>query len=101
MTPYTSSSSPQQVDEVQFSDDKNFALHGKIMLVVLVIVFSLFILFILMVPCLKMRARRLSHESETSDGGGADSIAGLHKVPSPCSRFLSRRRKEDLTPDTN
>jgi len=65
----TPADSPQQQDDdgVGFSDDKNYALNGKIMFVVLVIVFSLFMVLILIIPYLKKRARR-SHESETSQG---------------------------------
>lgn len=90
-TPYTSLS-PQQLDGVQFSDDKNFALQGKIMLLVLVSIFSLFILLILMLPCLKKHVRR-SHELER-DG---DSMVG-QKIP---YYWFIKRRKEDVTPDTN
>jgi hypothetical protein len=65
----TPADSPQQldVDEVGFSEDKNYALNGKIMFLVLVILFSLFMVLIFMIPYLKKRARR-SHESETSHG---------------------------------
>ncbi|KAJ1376445.1 putative transmembrane protein [Sesbania bispinosa] len=82
-TPYTSYSPQQLEDGVQFSDDKHYALHGKIMLLVIVITFSLFLMFILMIPCLKNRVRR-SHESETD---GSDSIAGRKR----------RSSKEDIT----
>lgn len=75
----TPADSPQQldVDEVGFSEDKNYALNGKIMFLVLVIVFSLFMVLILMIPYLKKRARR-SHESETSLG---DSMAESNRIP--------------------
>lgn len=60
MTPYTSYSPQQQQDDdnIQFSDDKNFALDGKIMLLVLIVVFALLMVLIFMVPYLKMHARR-------------------------------------------
>ncbi|WJX66535.1 hypothetical protein P8452_51087 [Trifolium repens] len=80
----TPSYSPRQEDDdnVQFSDDKNYAFDGKIMFLVLVIVFSLFMVFILMVPCLKKRARR-SHEQET------DSMAESNSIPYNLRRKFS------------
>ena len=79
MTPCTHYYGPQQqqLDEVPFSEDKHFALHGEIVLLVLVTVFFLFIVFILMIPRLKKRATR-SHESETE--GDSNIIAG-HNNP--------------------
>lgn len=74
----TPADSPQQldVDEVGFSEDKNYALNGKIMFLVLVILFSLFMVLIFMIPYLKKRAR-LSHESETSLG---DSMTESNRI---------------------
>ncbi|KEH34356.1 hypothetical protein MtrunA17_Chr3g0105671 [Medicago truncatula] len=74
----TPADSPQQldVDEVGFSEDKNYALNGKIMFLVLVVLFSLFMVLIFMIPYLKKRAR-LSHESETSYG---DSMAESNRI---------------------
>lgn len=96
MTPYTDSYSPQQLEEAQFSHDKNFAKHGKIMLLVLVMIFSLFFVFILMIPCLKKRRARGSHERET---GGDFTIAG--QIRSTPSHLFLGRRKEDTTLDAN
>ncbi|CAL5202561.1 unnamed protein product [Lathyrus oleraceus] len=74
-----SSYSPQQLedDNVQFSDDKNYALNGKIMLMVFVIVFSLFMVLIFMIPCVKKHARRC-HEPETGHG---DSMEESNNIP--------------------
>ncbi|CAK8565969.1 unnamed protein product [Lathyrus sativus] len=64
-----SSYSPQQLEDdiVQFSFDKNYALHGKIILLVVVIGFSLFMVFIFMIPCVKKHATRCQ-EPETGHG---------------------------------
>ncbi|TKY47183.1 hypothetical protein E2542_SST29240 [Spatholobus suberectus] len=91
MTPYTYSFGPQQEDGVQFSDDKHFALHGKILLLVFLTVFFLLFVFVLMVPWLKKRAGR-SHDSETDE----DSTEGQNNTPS--HNWFRRRRKEDVTP---
>ncbi|XP_054793600.1 uncharacterized protein LOC129299175 [Prosopis cineraria] len=54
----------QQGDEIQFSHDKHFALHGLITLLTVVSVFFLFILFILTIPCLKRAASSAATGSE-------------------------------------
>ncbi|CAJ2640333.1 unnamed protein product [Trifolium pratense] len=81
----TPSYSPQQLDddEVKFSDNKKYGFDGKIMFLVLVIVFSFFMVFILMVPCLKKRRARRSHEQET------DSMAELNSLPYNLRRKFS------------
>ncbi|KAJ9185409.1 hypothetical protein P3X46_005047 [Hevea brasiliensis] len=40
-----------QKDELLFSDDRNFAVHGEIMLLVLVLLFAFFLLFIVYFLC--------------------------------------------------
>lgn len=49
---------PQKDDELLFSSDRNFAVHGEIMLLVLVLLFALFLLFIVYLLC-----KRRSNES--------------------------------------
>ena len=76
----------QQDDEIMFLRDKNFELHGEIMMFVLVAIFFLFILFLIMLPCLRQPS---NHEPEYSD-----SVAPK-KCPLPWLR--KRRRIEDVT----
>lgn len=90
--PYTSFSPQQQqqeVDEVQFSDDKHFSLHGKILLFVFLSAFFLLFVFVLMIPWLKRRARG-SHDSGTDE----DSI-GVQNNSTPSYNWFRGRRKED------
>ncbi|KAH1225823.1 hypothetical protein GmHk_11G032645 [Glycine max] len=89
--PYTSFSPQQQqqeVDEVQFSDDKHFSLHGKILLFVFLSAFFLLFVFVLMIPWLKNHARG-SHDSGTEE----DSIEFQNNTAS--QNWFRRRRKED------
>ncbi|RDX61987.1 hypothetical protein CR513_59731, partial [Mucuna pruriens] len=90
MTPPYTSFSPQQ-DEVQFSDDPHFALHGKILLLVFLSLFFLLFVFILVIPWLKKRAGR-SHHSEADE----DSVEGQNNT-APSHNWFRRRRKEDVT----
>ncbi|KAJ7964228.1 putative Transmembrane protein [Quillaja saponaria] len=71
------SANSQQQDELQFSDDKHYAKHGEIMLLVLVIAFSLFIFLIVTIPCLR-RGRDLE------SGGYGDTSSDM-KSPSRLS----------------
>ncbi|KAL1370144.1 hypothetical protein HN51_000447 [Arachis hypogaea] len=66
----------EQVDEVPISQDKNFALHGKIVFLVLITAFILLIIFIIVIPRLRNRRGSSSrHESETE---GDSTVAGRH-----------------------
>ncbi|KAK7333199.1 hypothetical protein VNO80_29964 [Phaseolus coccineus] len=93
MTSYPNTSfSPQQEDEVQFSDDKHFALHGKILLLVFISVFFLLFIFVLMLPWL--RKRRGSHDSGTDEDSN---IEAQNNPSTPSHNWFRRRRKEDIT----
>ncbi|QHO18521.1 uncharacterized protein DS421_11g321240 [Arachis hypogaea] len=66
----------EQVDEVPISQDKNFALHGKIVFLVLTTAFFLLIIFIIVIPRLRNRRGSSSrHESETE---GDSTVAAPH-----------------------
>ncbi|XP_027933502.1 uncharacterized protein LOC114189007 [Vigna unguiculata] len=94
MSSYPNTSlSPQQEDEIQFSDDKNFALHGKILLLVFLSVFFLLFIFVLMIPWL--RKRRGSHDSGTEEDSNIESQNNNPSTPS--HNCFRRRRKEDVT----
>jgi ubiquinone biosynthesis protein UbiJ len=78
---------PGYPNELLFSRDRHFELHGEIMMFVLVAIFSLFILFLVILPCLK----RASHQ-ETEYAGSVTRL----KCPLPWLR--NRRRMDDVTP---
>lgn len=46
LSPFMAPNNPQR-DELLFSDDPEFALHGQIMMLVFVLVFALFLVFLL------------------------------------------------------
>ncbi|XLS77094.1 hypothetical protein HN51_061319 [Arachis hypogaea] len=54
----------EQVDEVPISQDKNFALHGKIVFLVLTTAFFLLIIFIIVIP--RLRNRRGGRDSSST-----------------------------------
>ncbi|WVY93341.1 hypothetical protein V8G54_032429 [Vigna mungo] len=93
MTSYPNTSfSPQQEDEVQFSRDKNFALHGKILLLVFLSAFVILFIFVLMMPWL--RKRRGSRDSGTEEDSN---IEGQNNPSTPSHNCFRRTRKEDVT----
>ncbi|KAG2394930.1 uncharacterized protein HKW66_Vig0076950 [Vigna angularis] len=83
---------PQQEDEVQFSRDKNFALHGKILLLVFLSAFLLLFIFVLMMPWL--RKRRASRDSGTEEDSNIES---QNNPSTPSHNCFRRTRKEDDT----
>ncbi|XP_050213910.1 uncharacterized protein LOC126665225 [Mercurialis annua] len=60
--PSASSLAPNQNDELFFSGDRNFAVHGEIMLLVLVLLFSCFLFFIVFFLC-KRRSDDYNYDS--------------------------------------
>ncbi|KAI9109083.1 hypothetical protein K1719_019706 [Acacia pycnantha] len=99
LSPSSSPSPQQQGDEVQFSDDKHFALHGLITLLIAVVVFFLFIVFIIfIIPCLKRPASSSSAENSEEgrhEGNEADSNIAERRTASS-----STRRDEDNVTQT-
>lgn len=81
---------PEQKHHLQFSDDKYFAFHGKIMLLVTVFFFFLYIVFILMIPFLK-------NSNSEAEGYGDNFIGDLEIDPSsdaysPCNCEAKARK---------
>ncbi|CAJ1960431.1 unnamed protein product [Sphenostylis stenocarpa] len=93
MTPYPNTSySSQQEDEVQLSDDKHFALHGKILLLLFLSAFSLIFVFVLIIPWLKKL--RGSHDSGTDEDSNTES---QNNTSTLSHNWFRRRRKEEVT----
>ncbi|KAL2332994.1 hypothetical protein Fmac_014207 [Flemingia macrophylla] len=93
MTTYTSfSPQPQEDDQVQFSHDKHFALHGKILLLSFLTIFFVLFAFVLLFPCMRKRF------TNSHDGSGTDDdfVEDRHNTPS--HDMFRRRIKEDVTP---
>ncbi|KAJ0088298.1 hypothetical protein Patl1_31400 [Pistacia atlantica] len=59
-------SSGYQKDEVLFSDDPNFALHGEIMMLIFVLLFVIFLFFLLVSLYLKKRSKGPHHTTHCS-----------------------------------
>ncbi|ESQ42521.1 hypothetical protein EUTSA_v10015911mg [Eutrema salsugineum] len=68
--------SPEDGEQLPFTRDRHYAMHGEILMVVLVISFAVFLLFLVLLPCLK---RRYTHHSDLSE---EDPSSGRVK-PSP------------------
>lgn len=85
-SPAMAPGNPKQEDELLYSPDRHFELHGVIMLFVLVAIFSLFILSLVMLPYLK---RDSNNESEYS--------GSVIRQKCPLLWLRKRRRMEDGT----
>lgn len=79
-------------DEILASQDRQFALHGKIMMLALILIFCAFLFFLSFVPCIR-RIRSGKSILRAADPG----------VPFPCEicpLVMLRKRKDDLGAST-
>lgn len=88
----------QQEDELQFSHDNHFALHGLITLLVVLFVFFLFIVFIFIIPFLKRRSSSSSSSAATTEAGRHEDEAEDSNVAERTIALSSRHRDEDYNP---
>ncbi|OUZ99139.1 hypothetical protein BVC80_9077g76 [Macleaya cordata] len=54
----------QQLDELLFTSDPSFAIHGEILMLVLVILFALFLSFLIFSLFTKRATRSIDHEQD-------------------------------------
>lgn len=58
---------PQQDDHLRFSRDRNFALHGEIMMLSFLLLFAVFLSFILFFLCIKRSRSSANLQEYSSD----------------------------------
>ncbi|KAJ4830603.1 hypothetical protein Tsubulata_033888 [Turnera subulata] len=56
----------EQQEKLPFLNDKYYAFHGEVLLLVLVGLFSIFLVFVALVPCLKRLRETTESEREES-----------------------------------
>lgn len=64
VTPTVEALSPEDGERRPFTRDRNYAMHGEVLMVVFVVIFAVFLMFLVLLPCLK---RRYSHQSDLSE----------------------------------
>ncbi|KAJ4704376.1 putative Transmembrane protein [Melia azedarach] len=63
-----SSHNNTETDELRLSEDRNFALHGEIMMLILVLIFFIFLLFLLVFLYKKKQQSRGGGHHRTKNG---------------------------------